>query len=476
MGQRDIAGLPRFYTKRDPDQIGNHLVQARGFGVDSHIAALTDTVDPDLQRSGIADRFVSVRVKTHLFRRGDIRRSRRGRLNNRRLNPELFGNPLGGRAEFHIGQEPHQDIRIRITDFQIIQHKVQRHVAIQLDQLLGQLDLCAMVNQRLPALGLFDLFCAVQQAFQITIFIDQQCRCLDPDAGRTRHVIDAIAGQRLNIHHTRRTNAEFLDHTIAIDTLVLHRIKHFDAIADQLHQVLVRRHDCDTPPRIARLMGEGRDDIIGLKPLHLFTSDIERFCGDPGQGNLRAQILWHGVTVRLVLVVHIVAERMAALIKDHRHMGRGIGTIVPVNIALQHVHKTADRPNGQAVRFACQRRKRMIGAKDERRSINQMQVTPFAEFRFHLTSSPHCLADFCHDLSCGASDHLSYAAGDRGNGEPFRLCPQSPYAPAWRRNKGIRSTPALWVSATRHADDPARLRRRHRPHAILEQCGSLVQV
>ena len=41
--------------------------------------------------------------------------------------------------------------------------------------------------------------------------------------------------------------------------------------------------------------------------------------------------------------------------------------------------KTRDRPDGQPVRFARQRRQRVVGAKDERRAVDQVQVAPFAK-------------------------------------------------------------------------------------------------
>ena len=96
-----------------------------------------------------------------------------------------------------------------------------------------------MLQKGLAALGLFDLTSPIQKVFQRAIFIDQQSRSLDPDPRRAGHIIDTIPGKRLNIDNPFGGHAEFFDHTVAVDTLVLHRVKHFDPIPDKLHQILV---------------------------------------------------------------------------------------------------------------------------------------------------------------------------------------------------------------------------------------------
>ena len=394
MGQRDITGLPRLDTQRDANKIGNHLVQAGGFGIHRHIATFTNTVDPDLKGRRIAHAFIGVRVKANLFRCRHFGRGWGRGLDHGGFNAQLFSNAFRDRAELHFAKKAQENLWIRIAHFQIIKTKVQRHVAIKLHELLGHLNLRAVLDQRFAPLGLFDLTRTVQQAFQITVFIDQKCRCLDPDPRRTRHIVHAITGQSLYVDHAVGAHAELLNDTVTVDTFVLHRVKHFDTVANQLHQVLIRRYDCDTSTGIAGLMGEGRDNVVGLEPFHLFASDIECLGRHAGQWNLRAQILWHRFAVRFVLVVHIVAERMAALVENHGHMGGGIITIVPVNIALQHVHKATDSPHWKAIGFARQGWQRVIGAENKRRAVNQMQVTAFAEFRFHRFI-PSCLRRTC---------------------------------------------------------------------------------
>ena len=96
-----------------------------------------------------------------------------------------------------------------------------------------------MIQQSRAPFGLLDLTRAGQQRVKVAIFLDQQCCGLEPDAGRAGHVVDAVPGQALHIDHTGRINAKLFKHLVRADGLVLHRIEHVDAGADQLHQILV---------------------------------------------------------------------------------------------------------------------------------------------------------------------------------------------------------------------------------------------
>jgi hypothetical protein len=75
--------------------------------------------------------------------------------------------------------------------------------------------------------------------------------------------------------------------------------------------------------------GQRGDDVVGLVALQLEAGDVEGPRGLARQRDLRAQILGHLVPVGLVEVVEVVAERVAALVEDHRRMGRRIGPVDP---------------------------------------------------------------------------------------------------------------------------------------------------
>ena len=95
--------------------------------------------------------------------------------------------------------------------------------------------------------------------------VDQLRRGLDADARHARHVVGGIAGQRLHVDHLVGRDAEFLEHLGRADRPILHRIEHCDAVADQLHQILVRRDDGDLGAPGRGLPGIGGDQVVGLE-------------------------------------------------------------------------------------------------------------------------------------------------------------------------------------------------------------------
>ncbi len=210
-------------------------------------------------------------------------------------------------------------------------------------------------------------------------FLDQLRGRLDPDARRARHVVHAVAGQRLHVDHAVGRHAELLEHAVVVDPAVLHRVKHLDAAADQLHEVLVGRQDGDAAARVPCPVGKGGDDVVRLEPLDLLAGDVERPRRLPGQRDLRAQVLGHFGTVGLVEVVHVVAERVRALVEDHRRMRRRVRSVVALHVAVEHAAETRDRPDRQPVRLAGERRQGVEGPEDVGRAVDEVKVMSLAE-------------------------------------------------------------------------------------------------
>ena len=72
---------------------------------------------------------------------------------------------------------------------EFVHRHVERHVAVERHQALGNARDLGIVDQRLPALVLLDLAGALEQRFQIAVFADQLRRGLDADARHARHVV-----------------------------------------------------------------------------------------------------------------------------------------------------------------------------------------------------------------------------------------------------------------------------------------------
>ena len=88
----------------------------------------------------------------------------------------------------------------------------QRHVVVELDQLASTAAPCGVVDQRLAPLRLLDLGGACEQGFEVAIGVDQLGRGLDADPRHARHIVDAVAAQRLDLDDLVRADAEFLAH------------------------------------------------------------------------------------------------------------------------------------------------------------------------------------------------------------------------------------------------------------------------
>ena len=370
-------------AERNAHQLGLHLVQTGGFGVHRHMAHGVDAVDPRGQRGHVADAGIARVVKGLLRHRGcGIMRAfdmhAAGGVHLGRVDLQALGDPFGQGAELHLIEKAHHRLGLGVLQLKAVQGNIQGHIAIELHQTARDADLFGIVQKRLAALGLLDLARAGQKGIQIAILLDQQRGGFQPDPRRARHVVDRIPGQGLHIDHPVGGNAEFLEHLIQPDALVLHRVQHVDAIPHQLHQVLVGRDDRHRPPGLAGAGGEGGDDVIGLIAFDLDAGHVEGAGGLAGKGKLRAKILGQFGAVGFVGGVDVVAKGLGPGIKDHRDMGRGLfagmGQLAPEKVA-----KPGHRAHRHAVRFAREGRQRVIGAEDKGRPIDQMQMIALAE-------------------------------------------------------------------------------------------------
>ena len=254
----DVAGLPRFDRERDADKLRPHFIKAGGFGIDGDMAAFTDQRDPAVQRLCIADMLIGGVIEGRLRNLGGGLRSGSGNRrvgDGGRLDLQAVGHPFAERSELHLAKEAQNRLRLRLLHLELIQRPGQRHMIVQRDEAFGNADQLGILHQRGAALGLLDLLGARQKRFQIAVFVDEKGGRLDADPRRTRHVIDAVPGKGLHVHHPLWPDAEFLLHLLDADALGLHRVIHVDALADELHQVLVGGNDRDIAARLGRLPG-----------------------------------------------------------------------------------------------------------------------------------------------------------------------------------------------------------------------------
>ena len=213
----------------------------------------------------------------------------------------------------------------------------------------------------------------LQSRLQPAIFGDELRRRLGADTGNTRHIVDAVAHQRQHVAQLFGLHAELAHDIVGSAPLILHRVVHVDAGLDQLHQVLVGTDDGDMPSRCDRRLGVAGDDVVGLKPVFLDAGQGKSAGGVADHGELRNQILGRGRAVRLILVVHIVAERVRPLVQDHGHMRWPLGFAQLLGQLPQHRRIAIDRAHRLAMAVG-QRRKLVIGAEDIARAVDEVEV------------------------------------------------------------------------------------------------------
>ena len=438
MTKRDVAGLARFGGEGNADKLRLHLVQRGGFGVHRDLAPHIGGGDPCLQRLRVAHDFIGgmvdgarrlgARLRLRPGGRGDLLRF--WRLNARRL-----GDATGEGVEFHVAQESDEGFGIHLVQLQPVIIGQVRHVIVQDDELLRNADQLCILNEALAALRLLDLLSPRQQRFQIAVFVDQQRRRLDPDPRRARHIVHAVPGEGLYIHHPLRPDAEFFMDLSKADFLAFHQIGHSDParpfLIDQLHQVLVGGNYGHLRPGRLRLPSIGRDDVVRLIALNLDAGQTEGARGVADQAELRAQILRRFWAVRLVFGIDVIAEGDGGSVEDDRHMGRLIIALQIPQHFPDHVAKAGNRAHRHTVRFAGQGGQGMIGAKNEARSVDEIEVI--------IGRGGHRLFP---SLS-GAT-----VADRKGRRQPYRRTPLSDFVTGRRRNGSQATRPALMTART----------------------------
>ena len=165
-----------------------------------------------------------------------------------------------------------------------------------------------------------------------------------------------------------------------LDLAVLHRVVHRHRRADELHQILVGRDDGGVAAGLAGEPRIGGDQIVGLEALHLDAGQVEGARRLADQAELRDQILRRRRAVGLVFGVELVAERLRRIVEDDREMGRrdaDIGVARVLHQLPQHVAEARHRADRQPVRFARQRRQRVIGAEDVAGAVDEEEMIAF---------------------------------------------------------------------------------------------------
>ena len=377
MAQGHVAGAAGGGGQRDADEVGAQGVEAIGFGIDGDDPGLRGGGDPGLQRGEGGDAVIGAEgwafsgghggwgIEAEAALGGTARGGGRGRCGDDLVETE----PGDGAAEALGVQEVHQFRRIAVTHHQSVERERERGVIAQGDQLAGHAGGFGMFDQQVAALGWLHRWGGGQDGFKVAEFGDQLGGGFGADAGHAGNVVDAVADQGLGVDQLFWPDAEFFDHLGNADGLVLHRVLHGHAGADQLHQIFVGRDDDGRAAGIGGGLGVGGDQVVGFPVRQVDPGDAEGFRGGTDQRKLRDEF-WRGFgAVGFVGIIQAVAEGIAPGVENHREMGADM----VLQQARQHVGEAEDRVNRGAVR-ARHRRQGVKGTEDEARPVDQHQM------------------------------------------------------------------------------------------------------
>ena len=160
----------------------------------------------------------------------------------------------------------------------------------------------------------------------------------------------------------------------SVDAAVVHRVEHVDfVIEDQLHQILVGADDRHFPAGVSSRGHVAGDDVVGFQARFLDTRDRKGARRGADQRELRDKVLGRRRPVRLVAVVHLVAERLLRRIEDDRHVGRPVGLVETVRELPQHRRVAVDSARWLAMAVG-QGRQAMVGTEYVARPVDQVEM------------------------------------------------------------------------------------------------------
>ena len=314
VAEGDVGGMPGLDCERDAHELRAHVVEAGGLGVERDCRGGFESLEPDVEGRLVQHRLV-------LGRRGFV-----GRVAAR---VEKLAEPG---PELEVAVERLERVRVRLGKLQAERADIELHVAPDRDQLLRKRYLIEARPEVLAHLPL-DPVGVRDEVLEGPVLGEPPAGCLRPDLRDPGHVVDRVADQGEVVDDGLRRHAELGPDPARVEDRTVHGVDHGDVIVDELGHVLVAGGDEHVEPGLPALLGERADDVVRLDAAYLQNREPERADDGVDGLDLRAQLRGHGRTVRLVLRVPVVAERLALGVEDDR---RQLGPNLRLE-PLQHV-------------------------------------------------------------------------------------------------------------------------------------------
>ena len=150
----------------------------------------------------------------------------------------------------------------------------------------------------------------LEQVVEGAPLLDQLGGALLSDSLHAGNVVAGVSDEGAQVENAFRPHAEAGLDLGGPVAAVLHAVEQRHALADELHQVLVRGDDRDPGVR-RRPVDQRGDHVVGLEVRHLDDGNavgVDQLADD---GNLRREILGRRVAARLVVFEEPVAEGLA---------------------------------------------------------------------------------------------------------------------------------------------------------------------
>ena len=156
---------------------------------------------------------------------------------------------------------------------------------------------------------------AAVNVLQCSEAVEQIHRGLLPHAGDAGDVVAGVSHERLEIHHAHRLESVLLPEHLGriVDGLGLAHaglyVAHMGRIGNQLKTVLVAGDDGAAPVLPLADLADRAEEVVRLPALQLQTADAHGVQHLFQQRDLHGEILRHGLALRFIVRVLLMAER-----------------------------------------------------------------------------------------------------------------------------------------------------------------------
>ena len=295
----DVPGLGLAHRQRQTDQLGAHGVERGGLGVDAPRAVTRKAREPRAQGGNALDHRVAQIVAG--------------------IAPVVVGHlvlePLEQLPELQLAADPPEVLGPGIGTPRFFQIDVDVDVLVDGDQSTAQQELLSVLLDRLALTRSDPLVVeSLQQAVDALEGRDQLDRRLLSDPGNAGHVVALVAHEREHVAVLGRPHPFLPAHRALVDRLVLDvrargRLENRHARTDQRVEILVARVDPHVVSAVGASPGQRTDNIVGLVTLLLDDRHLHGLEQLAHARDLGGEVRGRGWPVRLVRLVHLVAER-----------------------------------------------------------------------------------------------------------------------------------------------------------------------